>query len=462
MLLGFVIGYIILTLIIGVYVSRYVKTASDFAVAGKKMPIFITFTALFATWFGSETIIGASSEVLEHGVLGIIEEPFGAALCLLLVGWVFARSLYSMNLLTMGDFFKRRFGPKVELIASIYMVFSYFGWIAAQLVAFAIVLQVISGCDIQVGVWIAAAITLVYTYTGGMWAVSITDFIQSIVIVIGLITLFITLIMRVDSIPDLIASYPAGFFNFFPEPTAQGYIDYSAAWIIVGLGSIVQQDIFQRVMSADSEKTAANGSVIAGFLYLTIGLLPLINVLIVKYLYPELIVQDSQMVLVNSVLMHTNSFIQILFFGALLSAVMSTASGAILAPSTTLAENIIKPRLSHLSEKDFLAVMRISVVIITVISVLIANVNKDIYHLVGEASAVNLVSIFVPFVAGMWFKKSSGLGAILAIFIGTASWLYVKFFGLVIVGLEIPDCLFGFLMSILAMFVGSVFTKSKT
>jgi solute:Na+ symporter, SSS family len=463
-LLGFVILYIIFTLAIGVYVSRFVKNARDFAVASKKMPIFITTAAFFATWFGSETIIGASSEILEHGVLGIIEEPFGAALCLLLVGWLFAKTLYNMNLLTMGDFFRKRYGPKIELLASGFMVFSYFGWIAAQLVAFAIVLQVISGCSIEVGVWVAAIITLIYTYTGGMWAVSITDFVQSIAIVIGLIALFINLVVDiggVNNLTNVINSYPEGFFNFFPEPSTQNYIDYSAAWMVVGLGSIVQQDIFQRIMAADSAKTAARGSIVGGVLYLTIGLLPLINVLIAKYLYPEIAAMDGQMVLVNAVLYHTSDFIKILFFGALLSAVMSTASGAILAPATTLAENIIKPRLTNISEKDFLAIMRISVVIIAVISVLIANVNKDIYHLVGEASAVNLVSIFVPFVAGMWFRRSSGLGAALAIIVGTIAWVIVKIFGCNIAGLEIPDMMVGFFASIVSMIIGSIIQKAN-
>ncbi len=461
MLLGFVGLYILITLLIGVYFSRFVKTAKDFAVASKKMPIFITSAAFFATWFGSETIIGASAEILDHGVLGIIEEPFGAALCLLLVGFFFARSLYNMNLLTMGDFFRKRYGPKVELIASAFMIFSYFGWIAAQLVAFAIVLQVISGLDLQVGIWIVAAITFFYTYTGGMWAVSITDFIQSIAIIVGLIALFVSLLMKAggDIVPVL-NSYPPGFFNFFPNPDPQSVIDYSAAWMIVGLGSIIQPDIFQRVMAADSDKTASRGALIGGFMYLTIGMLPLINVIIVKYLYPEIASMNGQMVLVNAVLQHTHVFIQILFFGALLSAVMSTASGAILAPSTTLAENIIKPRLTNVSEKDFLAILRISVIIITVISVLVANVNQDIYHLVGEASGINLVSVVVPFIAGMWFKQSSGLGALLSIFTGISSWLLVKIFGCNIFGVELPAIIVGFIVSLLAMIIGSWIQKA--
>src|SRR5260370_18535613 len=120
--------------------------------AGRSLPIVLSSAALFATWFGSETVFGASSEFLNHGLFGVIEDPFGAALCLVLFGVFFARKLYTMNLLTLGDFFKIRYGRRTELIASAFLAPPYVGYIAAQLVAMGIILKVVTGLDVWQGV----------------------------------------------------------------------------------------------------------------------------------------------------------------------------------------------------------------------------------------------------------------------------------------------------------------------
>ena len=101
MLLTFIAIYLLGTLFIGWFASKFVKTANDFAIAGRKMPTYVVASALFATWFGSETVMGASSEFVENGLLGVIEDPFGASLCLLLIGLFFARPLYKLNILTL-------------------------------------------------------------------------------------------------------------------------------------------------------------------------------------------------------------------------------------------------------------------------------------------------------------------------------------------------------------------------
>ena len=264
MLLGFIILYLLGTLAIGWWASRKVKTTKDFVVAGKNLPVIVAASALFATWFGSETIMGASSEFVEHGLLGVIEDPFGAALCLFLVGFFFARPLYELDILTFNDFFKLRFGRKAELISALFMIPSYFGWIAAQLVAMAIVLHTIAGLPVPVGIAICTGIVLVYTYIGGMWAVSVTDFVQTIMILVGLLLLTVSMLRELGDISRLQEATPEGFFRFFPERGWQNGLEYFAAWITIGLGSIPQQDVFQRVMGARSAKASVRASHIGG------------------------------------------------------------------------------------------------------------------------------------------------------------------------------------------------------
>lgn len=430
MLLLFVILYLVATVLVGWWASKFVKNTSDFVVAGRQMPLIVVATGLFATWFGSETVMGASAEFLDKGILGIIEEPFGAALCLLLVGMFVARPLYKKNLLTFSDYFLERFSQRAELVSAIMVVPSYFSWIAAQLVALALILKtLIMGAlhydmSLAVGIFICAIIVMFYTYIGGMWAVSVTDFFQTIMIIGGLAIILWSVLGDAGGYQHVIDQQPEGFFNVLPETTRHGWIEYIAAWITVGFGSIPQQDVFQRVMSAKSERAAVWGTYTAAFMYLTIACIPLMIALCGKVLYPELLAGDKQNLLPEMVLQHSSVFLQIMFFGALLSAILSTASGAVLAPATVIGENIIRPYFNNLTDKDILRFMRMSVIAVTLISATMASISTNIYELVGQSSALSLVCLFVPLMCGLYWKKASDLGALLSMTLGLFIWLY--------------------------------------
>ena len=224
--------------------------------AGRSLPVLLSTSALFATWFGSETVFGASSEFMRGGLYAVIEDPFGAALCLVLFGLFFARKLYNMNLLTLGDYFKVRFGRKAELVASIFMAPPYVGYIAAQLVAMGLILNVVSGLPVWQGVIGSALVVTFYTYIGGMWAISITDFFQSIVIIVGLLVLAIVLADKAGGVGVVMQEVHPENFRFLPKLEWKEVTAYVAAWSVLGLGSIPSQDVFQRSMSSGSATTA--------------------------------------------------------------------------------------------------------------------------------------------------------------------------------------------------------------
>lgn len=469
LLLGFIIVYLLGTLAIGWWASRRVKTTADFVVAGKRLPMFITACALFATWFGSETVMGASSEFMENGVLGIIEDPFGAALCLLLAGLLIARPLYNLNLLTFSDFFRMRYSKATEIVSAVFMVPSYFSWIAAQLVALAIILQAVCGLDRTWGVLICTGLVLVYTYIGGMWSVTITDFVQTIIIIVGLLALSVDMVLQVGGFGKIIESAPPGFFQFFPEATPINYIQWIAAWMTIGLGSIPQQDVFQRVMAAKTERGSVNACYTSAFMYLSVAMLPLLIAFCGRMMYPELLeAGDTQMMIPHLVLQHTGPGMQILFFGALLSAILSTCSGAMLAPATVIGENLVKPLFSYVTDAQLLRIMRYSVVLVAVITGGMALSRNNIYELVGESSAFSLVSLFTPLLAGLYWKRSSAEGAIASMITGIVVWCAAMWWtGSVPPAAEgvaptqiqtlaqVPPMLYGFGASILAMLAGS-------
>ncbi|MFN4081216.1 MAG: sodium:solute symporter family protein [Saprospiraceae bacterium] len=467
MLALFIFAYLGLTLLIGWRASRRVKTSADFVVAGRKLPLFMAATALFATWFGSETVMGATAEFAEHGLIGVIEDPFGAALCLFLCGVLIARPLYKRNLLTFSDFFRQRFGRSAEVVSAIFMAPSYFSWIAAQLVALSILLHMVSGVPREWGVVICAGLVLFYTYIGGMWSVSVTDFVQTIVIVVGLGTLAIDLTIQAGGPLALAEAAPDGYFQFLPDATPTDVTLWLAAWMTIGLGSIPQQDVFQRVMAARDEKTAVRACYVSALMYLSVAALPLLISYCGRILYPELLAEDAQMLLPNMVLRHSGPGIQILFFGALLSAILSTCSGAMLAPATVIGENLLKPAFRNLSDAQMLQLLRWSVVLVAVITAAMAMVRGNIYELVGESSALSLVSLFVPLIGGLYWKKANATGAVASMIAGMTVWaicqLALSATPAVGAGYfwHVPAMLYGLAASVLAMFIGSWTNRTK-
>ena len=465
MLIFFTFLYLLSNIAIGLWASTKVKNSADFAVAGRNLRLSVAATSIFATWFGSETVMSSSVNFAQGGFLAVIKEPFGAVLCLFLIGLFFVRPLYRLNIITFSDYFRMRFGLRAEGISAALMSFSYLSWIAAQLQATGIILASITqGSDfalsVEMGVGLGAGIVAIYTCIGGMWAVSLTDFVQTIVIVAGLSIVLLLLLWDLpEGFGGLVAEQPQGFFKFFPygetiKPVS--YEDYTVAWFTVGLGSIAQQDVFQRTLSAKTERIAVNSAYLAAFLYLVLAMLPLFIGLMGRKLYPQFIdglsEAEAQMLLPKLVLAHTPIWVQIMFFGALISAIMSTTSGAILSPATLIAENLIKPRFPQLTDRQVLALLRASVVFVSLWSVYMALSGKTIYELAEASSSSILVTLFIPLAAGVYWSKASTAGALWAMFLGAGvfglqDWLLPNF--------GFPAMLSGLFMSCLGMVLGS-------
>lgn len=460
MLLLSVVLYLLITVLIGLWASRRVHNTQDFVLAGRKLPFILASTATFATWFGSETVMGASSAFVEDGMMGVIEDPFGAALCLFLVGAFYARTFYRLNILTFCDFFKLRYGKSAEFLGAVLIIPTYFSWIAAQMVAMGIVLQIVfKEIDLNTCIVISAGLTMIYTLTGGLWSVSITDFIQTIIIIVGLLILAIVLYLEVGDFRAITSKVSKGFFRPIPQEFSfKSLAEYLAAWITIGLGSIPQQDIFQRVMAGRSAKVAVQSSYMASFLYLTVALLPLFIAQAAVTLYPDLLKGNHQMIIPTMVLQHTNTFVQIMFFGALISAILSTTSGAILAPSAVLGENLIKPFFPTITDKQLLLSIRISVVVVTLLCIWMATTRQNIYELVGESASFSLVSMFVPLTAGLRWKRANWVGCLASMIGGWSTWIVCQF----VVKTELPAILYGLLVGIIAMFIGSWLTPKPT
>jgi len=451
MLTGSIVLYLLLTLAVGVWASRRIKTTDDFTLAGRSLSAIVVGVTIFATWFGPELIMGVPGYFVREGVQGIITDQFGNLICLTLVGVFYARQMYRLNIVTINDFFRLRYNGTMEAVTSVLNVFTYFSWIAAQFLALALLFNTILAIPVGWGIILGASVVLIYTYIGGMWAVSITDLIQTVFIVVGLLFVMGQLWGETGGLQPVLAATPDGFFDLLPEPGFYNWVDYIGMWLVFGVGAIPAQEIYQRVLSARSAQAGANGAFLSAGMLFTIGAIPLVIALSINHVYPELaLANDGQNMIPAMVSQYTSLPIQIMFFGALISAILSTSSGAMLAPATVIGENLIKPYAKGITDKQLLYFTRLCVVFVAVISATMAFLNTSIHGLVVDSVTLYLVCLLVPFTCGLYWKKASIKGAWTAIIAGGAVWLICAS-----IGTRIEPWMFGLLANLAGMVIGS-------
>ncbi len=462
MLLWFVIAYLMVSVGIGLWAATRVHNTKDFAVAGRSLPLPVVTATVFATWFGAEAVFGVSAQFVKEGLSGVVADPFGSSLCLVIAGLFFAKKLYKLNILTVGDYYRMRYNRTVEVITSLCIVASYLGWVSAQIKAMGLIFSVITNGAVspETGMILGAVVVLTYTTFGGMFSVAMLDFVQMIVSMGGL--LYIAWIVSgMTGGVDVVVNHAAqaGKFEFFPPPDPWLWLTFLGAWLTMMLGSLPQQDVFQRITSAKTANIAIAGSLLGASIYFCFTFVPMFiaysATLIDPKLFTELLAKDSQLILPTLVLQHMPLFAQILFFGAVLSAIMSCSSATLLAPSVMFAENIVKGYFPHLSDRKFLWIMRVTIVSFAGVVLLFAlNSSSSIFHMVESAYKITLAGAFVPLVVGAFWKRATTQGALAATLGGLISWIMIE----LLIGEKslVPPQLIGLVVSATGMVIGSL------
>jgi SSS family solute:Na+ symporter len=461
MVLTFVIVYLLISVSIGLLAATRVHNTKDFAIAGRSLPVPIVMATVFATWFGAEAVMGISATFAKEGLRGVVADPFGSSLCLVLAGLFFAPRFYRLNLLTVGDYYRLRYDRRVEVLCTLCIVASYLGWVAAQFKVLGLVLNVVTEGAVSqtLGMVLGALIVLVYTTFGGMFSVAILDFVQLSVIVGGLLYIANVLGDLTGGVGVVVRhAQQAGKLEFFPPASLNAWIPFVGAGVTMMLGSIPQQDVFQRITSAKNERTAVRGSLMGAALYFAFCFVPMYiaysALLVDPTKFGTLLERDFQLVLPTLIVEHTPVFAQVMFFGAVLSAVMSCSSATLLAPSVILSENVIRGAMPRMDEKGLLTTMRIVLVCFAFVVLTIAlSSDASIYKLVVNTYKVTLVAAFVPLCAGLFWKRATSGGAVCAVAAGLGCWIAFELLG---PAASIwPPQLAGLLMATVGMIAGS-------
>ncbi len=440
---------------VGYYASRRVGDAEDFIVAGRRLPTWLCTATLFATWFGGGTVMGAAGAAYEKGFLGVIADPFGAALCLFLAGLFFVKTMRRMRILTVSDFFEQRFGRGASVISSLCLVAAYVGWVGSLFVAIGMIFENLIGVSSETGIIIGTLIVLVYTTAGGMWAVSLTDLVQIIIVLLGLFAVFPIVVSKAGGWSEAFSSVRPGSFDILPQGGLKEWLWYIQAWIVIGFGNIPGQDLIQRSLSARNEKVAQNSAYLSGILYLTVGIIPVIIGIISVSLIPQ--IDDPEHIVPRIAMEYLPTWAIALFIGALLSAIMSSADSAILAPSSIIGKNVLGYFKPNADGREVLLWTRASIPVIGILSLFIALYFENIYQLLIDSFSVLLVSLFVPMAAGIWWRKANSAGAVASMGVGLVFWIAFKF-----ITPQLPSDIFGVAGAAVAMFAVGLLTQRSS
>ncbi len=429
--LAALLGYLAVQLAVGAWASRRVRSEDDYLVAGRRLGPGLATFSIFATWFGAETCIGAAGRASAEGLSSTSAEPFGYGLCLLVMGAVYAVPLWRRKLTTLADLFGRRFSPSAERVAAVLLVPGSILWAAAQMRGFAHVLSTSAGFDVDLAVKLAAGFCILYTIFGGLLADATNDFIQGIVLTVGLSVLAGGVVIRLGGGGEAARALAAAAVVARGEAGGAPLLATLEAWAIPVCGSVLATELVSRVIACRSPEIARRSAFAGGALYLAVGSLPVAIGLLAHGLgAPAGDPEQTLPAVARSVLPAAG---YVLFAGGLVAAILSTVDSTLLVASGLLSHNLIVPLLRIDSQRARVFLARAGVAAFGLLAWWLAARARGVFELVETASAFGSAGTFVAATFGLFTPWGGPRTALATLAAGP-----VVYVGGVAAGLETP------------------------
>ncbi|MCB1521945.1 MAG: sodium:solute symporter family protein [Hyphomicrobiaceae bacterium] len=423
-----VIAYIVVQFAIGAFVSRNIKTETDYINAGRRIGTVIGAFTVFATWFGAEVVVGTSGAVYEAGLSGAQFDPFGYALSLFIAGVVFAAALWRQGLTTFADFFARRFGTATERVVVFMLVPGSVFWAAAQIRAFGQIVSGVSEIDATVAITIAAIVVCAYTVLGGLMADAITDLVQGIAVIFGLVLLVWLVSSSLGGIEASLAAVPRDRLVLTPVSTTPP-LEILEKWLVPICGTVVAIELISRILGCRSAKVASRATIAGAGLYLIVGLLPVYLGLVGPMVLPGLEGDALEQVVPLLAERFLPGALHIIFAGALISAILSTVDSTLVAAASLLSHNLFIPALSISESRARLLSVRLTVVALATLAYGLAMNAGSVRDLVETAAAFGSSGVMVCLVIGLFTRIGSAPSALAALFTGSGVWIVATITG---------------------------------
>lgn len=409
-------AYIILQFAIALWASRYVNSEADYFVAGRRFGLLMVGVSVFATWFGAETVMGASGAIAEEGLAGGRADPFGYSICLIGMALFLAYKLREAEVMTFPDFMEKRFGQRAEITAAILTIPTSIIWASAQLLAMGQIISETATLDLSIALFGGAVLIIAYTTIGGLLGDALTDMLQGAVMMVALTILLIVLLSSGDFSFSKIQPEQLTWITVDEEGTPESWLSALDTWMVPILGSLVAQEAISRFLGAKSASIARKGCFLAAGLYIVFGSVPLVIGLLGHSAGFEASSTDSY--LPELARQYLSPFMYILLMGAIISAILSTVDTTLLAVSAIAQRNLIEPVARNLPEPRKLMLGRSLTLLSGLVAYGIAASGETIKGLVEIASSFGSAGIVVALLIGLHSRYGQEKAALAALFAG--------------------------------------------
>ncbi len=414
-----IILYVGLMVVTGTVLARRIKSDEDYFLAGRSLGPWLATFSIFATWFGAESCLGTSGKIYRMGLSGMYADPLGYSLCILLLGLVFARTVWQKKITTVADLFGERFGERARFCVALVLIPSSLVWAGAQVRAFGQILHSAAEVSVVVAILLASVVVMVYTMSGGLLADAYTDLVQGTALIVGLIVIAVAIWLNHD-VSTQLSSLEPWKFDLFANPEKLSPLERAELWLVPILGSLVSQELVGRVCASRSAEVARASALRAAAMYLSLGLLPVFVGLLGSAQFQ--LGDNSDAILPVIAKQYLNSFFYVIFIGALVSAILSTVDSTLLAISALVTHNLIYPYRPRMDEKHKVRLARGLVLASGVIAMGIALSSESITELVELASGLGGPTVLVLVSFGLFTRWGGESELLFALFVSVFGW----------------------------------------
>jgi Na+/proline symporter len=420
-LLVAILGYVLVQFAIGTWVSRRVSNETDYILAGRGLGVGLVTFSVFATYFGAEAIVASGGSVYEKGLSGALVDPVGYASAIVIVGVFFARALWSRGLTTFADLFRQRYSQGVERLVVIVLLPGSVIWAAAQVRAFGQVLSANSEMSLAVTITLAAILVGAYSVVGGLLADAVTDVIQGVAVVLGLLILGAVVAVHVGGMSGGLAQVEAEQLKLADG----GWLQTLEQLAIPICGTIVAVELISRFLGARTADVARIGTVLGGSIYFFVGLIPVFLGLVGPRIAGN--VPEAEQIVPRLAELYLPGVLYVAFVGAIISAILSAVHAALHAPAAQISHNIVVKIVPGISDRGKLWCVRMTVMVLSIVAFVLAITSQRIKDLVETASAFGSAGVFVTSLFALFTRFGGPASAYASVAAGMLVWAGGKY-----------------------------------
>jgi SSS family solute:Na+ symporter len=423
------------------------KTADDYLVAGRRLghPMFIG--TLSAVVLGGASTIGTVSLGYQYGISGAAL-VFMIGLGLIGLGVLLAGRLAKAGVYTVPELMAKRYGISAKLVSAAIMAAYALMIATTSTIASGTVFNSLLGVSTTVAILIAGGVVVLYCVTGGMWSLTLTDIVQFAIMTLGIFGLLLPFaVSEAGGFSGMSDTLPSSYF----DPTAIGWNTIFTYFLLFFFGLMIGQDIWQRIFTGRDEKVMRTGTIVAGVYCIFYGIVGALIGAAAKVVLPNLSNPDEAFAQVTEAVLPTG--LTGLVLAAALAAIMSTASAALLATSTILANDLlslVRP------VKNALVATRVTTLFVGAAVVGVSLIVNDVVGALTVAYDLLTGALFVPIVLGLLWSRGTLRAAVASMAVSSAVVVVLLFTS----GLYSNDPIMYGLLASLVVYVGVTLTTA--